>query len=684
MLRFRFFAGLLLLVLGAAGMAMPVSAQQRPRLPSQQHAATQALQAVEQQALPPVDTDALRAEDKERADVITPYRYGTTVDANFTPARHGTWERLSSGAWLWRLRIHSDDAVSLSLAFTRFRLPEGASLFVSNPEGEILHGPYTQADATNGQHWTPLVTGEEIVVELEVPANRRPAVDLTLGKVVHGYRSLHSSRTDGISPKAGACNLDVACDESTPWRDQIRSVGRYTFEVSGNTFFCTGSLVNNTAEDRTPYFLTAEHCVSSPETAQTMVFYWNFQNPTCRQRGTSANEQIANDNVSDQTSSGALLRFRYGSTHNTGTISGKPDLTLVEIDDNIPSDYELFFSGWSRESDAPLESTTIHHPQGDGKRISFDEDPSSITGWAQESGGNTHLRIGNWETGTTEGGSSGSPLYDPNKRLFGVLSGGAAGCGGGGVSDNDRPDWYGRIALGFENGDFIPLGNSEPSTLADLLDPNDTGTQTMDGRNLSSFPPGKVSNFELVEASPDSATLQWTAAGDDGNDGQAFAYDLRLRKGTPINSEVDFLGAQQIQDVPFPEPSGTPQTVTVPADQDTTFYYAIRAFDETLQSSGIVTTAALPVSDLQIIQAPSPNPTRGATTVEFAVEEEQNVQVELYDALGRRVQVLMDEKIPPFRRQSIRTNLSSLSSGIYFLRIRGRSGSRTEQISVVR
>ena len=648
------------------------TAQQRPTLPSQEHAVLPA-DSVSLESLTRVDGAALRtrARSASQRDEIRPYQFGHAIATDFTPNRHGTWEQLPSGGWLWRLRIQSDGAVSLNLGFTSFQLPDGATLFVRDPEREVIHGPYTKEDATNGQLWTPIVRGSEIVIELEVPEGARSNLDLDVTKVSHGFRSLRETRSQGPTTKSRACNIDVACSKADPWRDQVSSVA--TYSVNG-TDLCSGSLINNTSGDGTPYFLTAEHCIQGSDSrATSMVFYWNYQNPTCRSPGSSESGTLTSDDKFDQTSSGALLRMNYGNCEEDSgrcylsEMAGKADVTLVEIDDSIPGTYNLFLSGWDRRDFEPSSAVSIHHPKNHGKRITFENDPAPITGISNSSN-DTHFEV-DWDEGTTEGGSSGGPLFSPSKKIVGVLSGGGAGC--------NITDYYGRIHKAWDGG-----GTPE-TRLKDWLDPNNTGAQKTNGQPLVAPPP--VSELNVTNVTSSSATLEWKAPVDDPDSPAPSAYDLRLQPDSSIDAN-DFDDAQKVSNVPAPASPGTSQSVTVSLNQNTSYFFAVRTLDATKNASPIVAAErdATPVSTLQVKQAPSPNPTDSKATIKVSVETSQTVKMTVYDILGRRVGIEKRQVMEPFRLDPIEVDVSSLSSGVYFVRIKGRSTTRTEKIIVKR
>jgi len=282
---------------------------------------------------------------------------------------------------------------------------------------------------------------------------------LTIGTVAHAYRDIFklAENFEKGFGDSGDCNNNVVCPEAEEWENQVRSVALIT--LGNGTRWCSGSLLNNTTNDGTPYFLTANHCTEG-QTVSTMVFIFNYQSDICDPGGTG------NDgNLSQSVSGAALLAQTNSNSFDNSTDPMQTDMALLLLSQAPPDNYHVFYSGWDRSGEIPVNAVGIHHPNGDVKKISFDLDPSQITGYFDVTGnsnGTTHWRIADWDDGTTEPGSSGSPLFNNNRQVIGQLQGGQASC-----SDNVN-DYYGRLALSFQ---FIEQ----------WLDPNNTGEVTILG-----------------------------------------------------------------------------------------------------------------------------------------------------------------------------------------------------------
>jgi lysyl endopeptidase len=460
--------------------------------------------------MPPIDLQKLLQEDAQRARDGLPPRFAQSIPTQVTPSTHGTWEKLDAGMVLWRLRIQSPGALSLNLGFTHYAMPDGGQLYLYTPDYQKIVGPFTESDnEKHGQLWTPILPGDEIVVEVSLPADVVSQLTLTLTSVNHGYVAFDQLIK---SPQSGSCNVDVVCPVADAWRDEIRSVARYT---RSGSFLCSGALVNNTAQDLTPYFLTAGHCGITPANAPTIVAYWNYENSTCRPSNSPANSQPGDGSL-DQFSTGAILRASYAPA----------DMTLIELDDPIPSAYGVHWAGWDVNQTDALSATAIHHPNGEEKRISFEyEAPTTTSYYGFDSPGDgTHIRVTDWDLGTTEPGSSGSPLFNQDHRIIGQLHGGEASC------NNDEPDWYGRLAASW-------LGGGEPTTrLLDWLDPLQTGVTTLNGLNAETDFTLTVMPTSLDVCSPNEATYDLTI---DSVLGFSDTITLAV-SGNPANTNPNF------------------------------------------------------------------------------------------------------------------------------------------------
>jgi hypothetical protein len=436
--------------------------------------ATVSLDQVEHWEMPWVDLEALRADDarRETSGIPVAPRFAKIIPVSFSPHNSGTWETLEDGTRVWRLRISSAGAHNLSLGLKDFDLPSEAKFWIHASDGSGVQGPYTRESRNAlGGLWTAVVLGDEIVVELHLP--KGASADLFIESVNHGYR-LFGERESEEDLKRGSCNINVVCPSGDAWRDQIRSVAKITTNDGSYLYSCTATLVNNTADDLTPYLLTADHCIEEESRATTLTAYWNYQSPEC--------DDFSGGSLSQNQSGATLLAhlsYDFGS-----------DFALLELDQQPQASFKVYYSGWDVRDQTPASSVTIHHPDGDEKSFSSDCDPPTITSLMSSvsPGDGQYFRIGAWDEGTTEGGSSGCCLFDSStNRCIGTLTGGYASC-----TAPNEPDWYGRMHAHWTGG------GTDDTRLSNWLDPGNTGTLYLDGFDPSIFADGFESGDTTV------------------------------------------------------------------------------------------------------------------------------------------------------------------------------------------
>jgi lysyl endopeptidase len=397
-----------------------------------------------QVTLPAVDVEALMQEDAQRAaeGIKGPYRFGFNHATDLSLENSGTWYTLPNGDRVWRIAIACPEAYSINFEFHDYVIPEGAKVFVYNDMGDVL-GAFTAE--SNGGYTSMGVTqlaGDRITIEYVEPLAVRGQGRLQIGQVTHAYRDI-MGLAKGLGD-SGSCNNNVICPEGDPWRDQIRSVAMITVGGSG---LCTGTLINNCAQDGTPFFLTANHCLGG--NVSNWVFRFNWESPVCN----------ANQNgPTNQTVSGCTQLAN----------SAASDVALLRLNSTPPASYNVYYSGWDRSGTPPTSSVGIHHPSGDIKKITFDNQAATQANF----GGAQCWRIANWEDGTTEPGSSGSGLWNQDKRLIGQLYGGQASC------QNNVNDYYGRFNVSYTNVLQAHLGNC--GNTLDGYDPNNSATYQYD------------------------------------------------------------------------------------------------------------------------------------------------------------------------------------------------------------
>lgn len=383
-----------------------------------------------------------------------PYEVSLSCDT------HGTWETLSDGSRIWRLTLISDGALSINLIFSTFHLPKGASMYLYTPDYEVIRGAFTQENETPaGVLATVPLPGDHLTVELNIPADAGDKPILILSKLCHDFRGFFE---DAGLKHSGSCNVDINCPAGAEWQIEKRAVVKF---IRGGTLLCSGALINNTANNGRPLLLTANHCIGIDWHAQQSVFYFRYEKPGCG------------------SGTGSLQYSLSGSTLLATT--SKVDFSLVELNTAPPKSYEPYFAGWDRRVVSYLDSvTTIHHPSGDVKKISksFHRVVTGDFGGGYDT--NTHWLISEWDLGTTEGGSSGSPLFNTDHRIVGDLTGGDASC------SYNRNDYYQKLSVSW---DRYPDSSNQ---LKYWLDPQHTGVLVLNG--YDPYSGGRpLANFEF-------------------------------------------------------------------------------------------------------------------------------------------------------------------------------------------
>lgn len=415
---------------------------------------------VDTKYMPQQDNEVLKQVELRSRKKGRPNCFAKNLELGVTPDLVGTWDYTFNNMAVWRYKIISKSAETLNLGFTEYVMPAQGKMYLYGQGKNQILGPFTKSDnEDHRQLWTPVVEGEEITIEIQIPIEHISDLKLKLEYVNHDFMNILKS---GSNSSSGSCNVDVACGAEDGFpiidtkRDIINSVGAFTLN---GTEQCSGVLVNNSRNDCTPYFLTANHCEVSTGNAASVVVYWNYQNSNCR-----APETVESGNDGD----GSLEQFTTGSTFLAGYAPS--DFTLLLLDDMVSPEFSPYFAGWNIGRALPDTSVCIHHPNVEEKRISIDFDPNDIS---VDNAGDTFIRVNSWDFGTTEKGSSGAPLFNNNNEIIGLLNGGQATC------INEEFDEFGPMFLSWEGG------GTKDTRLKDWLDPDNLGLNSLAGKNCT-------------------------------------------------------------------------------------------------------------------------------------------------------------------------------------------------------
>jgi len=450
----------------------------------------------------PVDfyLEDLRETDHWQARQGIPMPVAKLISVDYSIENSGYFTLLPGGENIWRLHLIAKDAVAIMLYYNDFYIPEGARLFIYKPDKSQLLGAYThRTNPSGGLFATEFIGDDELILEYVASTTNNDKPRIVIGEIGYGYNTAALKEFSNITTRSSAdCNVNINCEEGQAWQHEKKSVC-YTFQRIGiNSYICTASLMHNTAEDFNPLILTASHCgyngttFASAADMEQWLFYFNMELEDC---SNNSKEKAYN------TMTGCTLLA------NTG-LAGRSDGMLLLLKNRIPDNYDVFYNGWDRSGDVASSGVCIHHPQGDNKKIaSFTEPVKSYTFISEAFNGESqaHWNVSFSATvngqGITEGGSSGSPLFNENKLVIGTLTGGTDPpvC-----YDPFMRNIYGKLSYHWDRY------KRDSTTRMDVwLDPLNTGVTTFPGRFRYDLKPSPL-NLNVVNLGS-SVSLTWDA-----------------------------------------------------------------------------------------------------------------------------------------------------------------------------
>ena len=335
------------------------------------------------------------------------FQFAIPVAVNLNPENAGHIY-YKNDELVWVLGIRSKEAKSLNLILEPFRIPAGAYIYIFDSSKKTIRGAFTdENNYPSGILPTMPVPGEEVILEYHVPVGLLWANTIGVSQVSHDYLGVFGSddKKDSRFKFSQSCNIDINCPDGASFTAEKRSVCRML--VRGSEL-CSGVLLNNTNQQNRALMLTAQHCIADQNDADKTIFVFGYESPWCN----------GPDGRVYHSLSGSVLR-------STNT---EIDFSVVELNTFPPLVYKPYLAGWDISGTVPSHTSAIHHPMGDVKKLSIDLDPP-VNGTFNSMPASTSWKILQWDNGTTEGGSSGAPLFDQNKRVVGILTGGEAVCG---------------------------------------------------------------------------------------------------------------------------------------------------------------------------------------------------------------------------------------------------------------
>jgi hypothetical protein len=441
----------------------------------------------------------------------SPEQFAVNISHGTSSAANGTWNRQgTTSTWLYSVRIPS--AISMSFHASEVRLPPSAVLTVSTSRASV---GYRARDVTRSGLWGRPMPGDTLNFSLSVSSAEAGKVRLQIESLQAGYRSLGGGVPDhphyaairrAAATSTSGCTENYSCHVTAG--NQGASQATVALLVS-NLYQCTGTLLNDTSTDGTPYVLTARHCETGelgggdPAAAATVTVLWDTVSPCAGDLGS-----IYDASTPGQTGATTMLE--------------QQDIWLLHLD-APPVASDAYYAGWDASGTSFTGGYNINDALGEDQQYVgwngtgiLEQIPGATLGISYDS---TFWGVVN-AVGSLGAGASGSGLFSPANQVvgsasLGVLTPGENSAGICPAASPATPAPASVTALftalsGVWTSAADRTSSTGSRTLKSFLDPQSTGQLTTTGIGTE---PITLTTSASSSNTGSPVTLSWSAPG---------------------------------------------------------------------------------------------------------------------------------------------------------------------------